>query len=294
MVNIKRKIRFSIFLILFLIIGPLVVLYANGDIFNGFGFLKTGGIFVRSSPIGSTVYINSKLDSSTSFFQRDVLIKNLKPGTYNINVKKDGYNSWFKKVTVKTNVVADADVFILPEKVELTEIPQKITVENSSISSTSTSTKSLVNPEYSDLLKIFTTKGFVSSNGVSTSSIKNLGTKDFPIMNGKEGIWRDVGKVYVGWFGKENSEPEYLCNGMDCKDSMLVFDLVKKPTNLGFLPGYEGVIIVAFENQVFAVQLEENPDKAVQLIYKGNKPDFRIENGIVYIKDGSYIAEVSL
>jgi hypothetical protein len=81
---------------------------------------------------------------------------------------------------------------------------------------------------------------------------------------------------------------------MDCKDSMLVFDLAKTPTNLGFLPGYEGVIIVAFENQVFAVQLEENPDKGVQLIYKGKKPDFRIENGIVYIKDGSYIAEVVL
>ena len=81
---------------------------------------------------------------------------------------------------------------------------------------------------------------------------------------------------------------------MDCKDSMLVFDLAKKPTNLGFLPGYEGVIIVAFENQVFAVQLEENPDKGVQMIYKGKKPDFRIVDGVVYIKDGSYIAEVSL
>ena len=294
MINKKRKIRFGIFFLLFLIIGPLVVLYANGDIFNGFGLLKTGGIFVRSAPIGSSVYLDSKVISSTSFFQRDILIKNLKPGIYEISVKKDNYNSWLKKVAVSNNVVSDADVFILPEKVELTEISQKIT--DTKISAASSSKKILVNPEYTDLLGVFLSKSFVASNNISisTSSIKNLGTKDFPIMNGKEGIWRDVGKVYVGWFGKENSEPQYLCHGMNCKDNMLVFDLTKTPTNLGFLPGYEGVIIVAFENQVFAVQLEENPDKGVQLIYKGKKPDFRIENGIVYIKDGSYIAEVSL
>ena len=73
---------------------------------------------------------------------------------------------------------------------------------------------------------------------------------------------------------------------------MLVFDLLKKPTNFAFFPGFGGVIIVAFENQIFAVQLEENADKSTQLIYKGKNPDFRVFNGTVYIKDLDFIAEV--
>jgi len=292
---LRKKIRFIIFFLLFIIIGPLVVMYANGDIFNGGGFLKTGGIFVRSSPIGSNIYINSKLNDSTGFFQRDILIKNLKPGKYDVSVKKDGYNSWDKKIIVTDNTVSEANVFILPEKVDLREIPQKIASPDISTSSSTTKTKN--NQEYKDILSVFYDKNNIASQNVlatTSASIKKIGTKEFPIMNGKEGIWKEGGKVFVGWFGKENAEPQYLCHGMDCSDSMFVFDLITVPTNLGFLPGYEGVIIVAFENQVFAVQLEENPDKGVQLIYKGKKPDFRIINGAVYVKDGTYLAEVNI
>ena len=287
MVTLKRKIRFSIFLLLFLIISPLIVLYANGDILNGWGFLKTGGIYVHSAPIGSEIYLNTKLKTNTNFFQRDILIKNLKPGNYEIGIKKDGYNFWSKKIAVSNNVVSDADVFILPKVVELREILPKLL--DKSVSTTSSSTKDGVNPEYTDLLSVF-------SNIKATSSvpIKDLGTKNYPIMNGKEGLWQDNGKVFVGWFGKENSEPQYLCVITECKKSMLVFDLLKKPTNFAFFPGFGGVIIVAFENQIFAVQLEENADKSTQLIYKGKNPDFRIVSGTVYIKDNNFVAEVVL
>jgi PAS domain S-box-containing protein len=128
----------------------------------------------------------------------------------------------------------------------------------------------------------------------SSISVKDLGTKKYPIMNGKEGLWQEDGKVYVGWFGKENSEPQYLCIITECKKSMLVFDLLKKPTNFAFFPGFGGVIIVAFENQIFAVQLEENADKSTQLIYKGKNPDFRVFNGTVYIKDLDFITDYKL
>jgi hypothetical protein len=285
MITVKRKIRFSIFLLLFLIISPLIILYANGDILNGWGFLKTGGIYVHSAPIGSEIYLNTKLKTNTNFFQRDILIKNLKPGNYEIGIKKDGYNTWSKKIAVSNNVVSDADVFILPKVVELREILPKLSYK--SVSTTTLSIKDHINQEYTDLFSIFSV-----IKASSSISVKDLGTKKYPIMNGKEGLWQDNGKVFVGWFGKENSEPQYLCVITECKKSMLVFDLLKKPTNFDFFPGFDGVIIVAFENQIFAVQLEENADKSTQLIYKGKNPDFRIINGTVYIKDSDFIAEV--
>jgi len=290
---LKKKARFLVFSLVFIIVSPLLVLYANGDIFgDGWSLLKTGGIYINSAPINSEIYINSKLKNNTSFFERDILVKNLKSGIYEVVVKKEGYNTWLKKINVSNNLVSDANVFMLQEEIGVRDIPKENT--NDFNNGTTTTKIKELNEEYEYIYNFFLNDLSLKNKKTASSTFlyKNLGTKESPIMSGKEGLWQENGKVFVGWFGKENSEPQYLCITTECKKSMLVFDLLKEPTNLGFLPGFYGVIIVAFDNQIFAVQLEENPNKSAQLIYKGEKPDFRIISGTVYIKDVDFIAEV--
>ena len=108
MISKKRKINFIIFVVAFFVLAPLVVLYSTGHIFSeGFGLLKTGGMYLMSAPNNSEVYLNSKLIDTTSFFNRSVLIKDLRPNIYDVVVKKEGYNIWKKKIKVSDNLVSD-------------------------------------------------------------------------------------------------------------------------------------------------------------------------------------------
>ncbi|MFA5935098.1 MAG: PEGA domain-containing protein [Candidatus Paceibacterota bacterium] len=292
---IKKKIKLGIFFLLFIIIAPLLVLYANGDIFGtGWSLSKTGGIYINSAPINSEIYIDSKLRSSTSFFERDLLIKNLKPDLYNIMVKKEGYNSWSKKIIVLDNLVSDANVFMLPIKIDYRDIPK----ENFIDSKRGTTTIKIKQPneEYKYVLSFFSEEVSLKAKKIASSSFsnKNLGTEEFPIMNGKIGLWRDKTKVFVSWYGKAESAPKYFCNKGICVKTIQVFDFKTEPTKIDFLPSYDGVIIFASIDEVFAMQVEDNELKEVQPIYKGKKPDFRLINGIIYVKDGDIINEVLL
>jgi hypothetical protein len=293
---IKKNVKLLIFGVLFLVISPIIVLYANGNrLAEGWSLLRTGGIYVTNAPIGSEVYINNKLKDKITFFQRDVLIKNLRSGVYDVQVKKDGYNTWFKKIKVNNNLVSDADVFILPEEIEIIDIPKYI-LENPE--STSTKPTKIKNQEYLDILTLFSATNTKISKVLSTSSMdfkSNLGTKISPIMNGKEGLWKEKSQIFIKWFGKAESTPKYLCDEiLNCTESKLIFQLSKEPKNINFLPGYDGVIVVANENLIFAVQIEENPHKGIQILYKGINPDFRINNNNLYVKEGDIISEISL
>ncbi len=295
MIIIKRKIKLIIFVLIFLIASPFIILYANGDIFGGgWGFFKTGGIYISGAPVGSDIYINSRLTNKTSFFDRDILIKNLKKGKYEIVVKKEGYNSWAKVVSVYENLVGDANVFILPKKVEKRQI-FKYLVPGSNIS-TSTTTKNK-NQEYIDILDIFSKKPTAAKNTTPTSSIdfkSNLGTRTSPIMDGKIGLWNEGGKIFSKWFGNNDLAPKYFCKVEDCTKTILVRDLQEIPRRINYLPEYSGVVLIALDEKIFAIQIEENQKKTLQIIYVGITPDFRIENGALYIKDGTRLFEVLL
>ncbi len=273
----------------FFILAPLVVLYSTGHIFSeGFSLLKTGGMYLMSAPNNSQIYLNAKLIDTTSFFNRSVLIKDLRPGIYDVIVKKDGHNVWKKKIKVSDNLVSDARVFMLQEKVEIREISKYLSKEVGSTTATSTITK-ISNQEYTDLLVYFSLK-----KATSTVKEKNLGTLASPIINKKIGLWKEGGKVFMSWSGSVDSAPNTFCDERGCNKKVMLFDLGREPRKIDFLPGENDVVILSFEDSVFAVEAEVNPDKSIQLLYKGKMPDFRIIDGIIFIKDGEYLAEVLL
>lgn len=296
MTILKKKIKLLLFFLAFIIIAPIIVLYANGDILGGgWNILATGGIYVTKAPVGSSIFLNSKLKGATSFFERNFLIKSLASGSYEISVKKDGYYSWTEKITVTNNFVAEADIFMLPQQTTLRPITAYTLVEKKA--GTSTIPTRQKNQEYAYVAALFSSAPPIStaSDIFSTSSIDfidNLGTAESPIMSDKLGLWQESGKVYVEWFGDDDSAPEYLCEKSDCSDPLLVSDLKSAPTRIGFLPGYDDVVIVASGNKIFAIQTENYSSKIPQVIYQGNHPDFRIDDGDLYLKDNDGFSEI--
>ncbi len=284
-IAIKKRIKLILFFIAFMIIAPIVLLYAHGDILGtGWTLLPTGGIFINSAPSGSSIFLNNKPKETTSFFSKSVVIKSLRSGNYEISVTKDGYNSWSKKISVLNNFVSDANVFMLQEKVEIRDIEKYL----------ASSTKK--NPEYVDIAAVFS-KVATTTKNISTSTIdfkSNLGTKHSPIMNGKIGLWREGYKIYAQWFGREEIAPRYFCDMENCTKMIEVIDLGDFPMRFNFLSEYPGVVVIALNEKIFAIQIENNPEKKEQIIFSGINPDFRISNGSLYIKDGIHFSEVIL
>lgn len=111
MKTIHRKILFITFVLAFLIITPLVSLYATGyKLGNGFNIEKTGILIMDTEPKGAKIYLNDKVQTtflkkiiaqSGNFITTPAKIKNLLPGEYNVRVELPGYWTWQKKLTIK-------------------------------------------------------------------------------------------------------------------------------------------------------------------------------------------------
>jgi hypothetical protein len=103
------KIRLIAFLIGILIVGSVgtfVSYYARGYRFNPkiLKFQPNGILVIKSEPDGASVLINSELKTATN------ATISLSPGAYDVEVKKDGYFSWYKRLTIDKEIVTQATV----------------------------------------------------------------------------------------------------------------------------------------------------------------------------------------
>ncbi|MCK4781945.1 hypothetical protein KAS79_03455 [Candidatus Parcubacteria bacterium] len=124
-----RTILFLFFAGLFFLIAPLLILYSQGYRFDidEKKIVQTGGFFLKVRPTGVEIYIDSKLQKKTNFLFQSVLIQNLIPKKYRIEVKKQGYFSWEKTLETKEKQVTEAKNIILIPKNPNFEILNKTT-----------------------------------------------------------------------------------------------------------------------------------------------------------------------
>lgn len=109
--SIKRAIAFYFSVLLYIVLLPIVLSYSLGykiD-FKKLKIYKTGIIYVNSSPAGASIYINGKLHPDLTPSQ----IEELKPDTYRVEVKREGFYAWEKELTVRPNMVTKAERIIL-------------------------------------------------------------------------------------------------------------------------------------------------------------------------------------
>lgn len=71
--------------------------------------LRPSGILVATSiPDGAQVYIDGRLKSATN------TTINLAPDEYEVEIKKDGYTSWKKTLTIQKELVTKTDAYLFP------------------------------------------------------------------------------------------------------------------------------------------------------------------------------------
>ena len=112
----SRRILYIIFIAAFLIITPLIIIYASGykiKLKNGLkldlSFEKTGMLVLDTNPAGAKIYLNGEpqqlflkkyYSKNESFLSTPAKIKNLLPGDYEVKMEIAGYWPWQKKLAV--------------------------------------------------------------------------------------------------------------------------------------------------------------------------------------------------
>ncbi|MFA5085149.1 MAG: PEGA domain-containing protein [Candidatus Omnitrophota bacterium] len=117
--TVIRYIAFSFSLALYLTLLPIILSYSLGyhiD-FHKFIIYKTGILSLRSTPSGASIYIDGKLIPDVT----PARIEELRPGTYSVEVKKEGLFPWQKDLTVRSNMVTRAENILLFPILQMTE-----------------------------------------------------------------------------------------------------------------------------------------------------------------------------
>lgn len=103
------KQRILILLSTFLVIGVFgyfAILLARGYRFNSktFKFNPNGILVIKSDPSGAQIFVDGDLKGAT-----DSNIS-LAPGMYDVNIKKDGYIPWYKRLKIEKEIVTEANL----------------------------------------------------------------------------------------------------------------------------------------------------------------------------------------
>lgn len=133
MTSKARKILFWIFVIIFFLAAPTLVLYSQGYRVNWPPqpsqkmIVKTGGLFIKALPKQANLYINGDFIKKTDFFFGSTLVENLLPRTYKVELKKDNYQTWEKNLNIAEGQVTEAKQIILfPQSITPTIIARNI------------------------------------------------------------------------------------------------------------------------------------------------------------------------
>jgi hypothetical protein len=108
-----RKLLFLSFLIAYIIICPLLVLYALGYIYSPVKqeLVHTGILHLTSIPSDADIYMEKSHFSSNT----PATIQELLPGSYKITLRKKGYKPWIHSITIEAGkAIAFRNILLIP------------------------------------------------------------------------------------------------------------------------------------------------------------------------------------
>lgn len=279
-VSMRRRLVYLILSVLaFMLTVPVAVFYASGYRFEDFSLVETGGVYVTVSASDAIVSINGKEEGTTSLFVRSFYVDRLNEEWYSVQVSREGYYPWVKKLKVEPSIVTDAFAFLIPQTLTLREI--QIDTNEEDVAST---TRAVSQSEYNSLLKAF----------VSTSTLPLIKTATSTPVATRAGVelYVEKGNLIARWSRDPKAVPSSFCvEPSSCAQEFAIEKGKETVKNAQFFLG--GVVYVTKESGVFLAENDIRPVHLVVPVYSRPGADFRIINGELIIKDGTTYYEVS-
>lgn len=280
-VSMRRRLVYLVLsVVAFMVTVPVAVFYASGYRLEDFSLVETGGVYVSVSTSDAVVSINGKEEGTTSLFVRSFYVDRLNEDFYSVQVSREGYYPWTKKLKVEPSIVTDVFAFLIPQTLSLREI--QIDTDDEGVAST---TRVVSQSEYNSLLKAFVATSTLPSakpSATSTPVATRAGVE----------LYVEKGNLIVRWSRDSKAVPSSFC--VEPSSCVYEFSIEKgKDTvkNAQFFLG--GIVYATKESGVFLAENDVRPVPLTVPVYSRPGSDFRIINGELIIKDGTTFYEVS-
>jgi len=131
---------------MFLIITPLIIIYANGyQLGKNLKLEKTGMLIIETNPSEATIYLNDKVqqnifkkifsfDDESHLIKTPAKIKNLKAGKYELKLELKDYWTWKKEIEIESGKTVFLENIILFKKELPSLLFDKENIKNVTIS----------------------------------------------------------------------------------------------------------------------------------------------------------------
>lgn len=229
---------------------------------------------------GTEVYVEDEHKQTISLFKREALIKNLKPDTYLVVVSNEHFQPWAKFLTVEPQEVVSAFPLLVPKEINVQQILQP----------TTTSATSTVLSDYQRAVTLFKPQVVTVPGSKATTTVVATST----VIRKKITVWVEGGAIFAKWGGNRLAAPQYFCKKEECEQVVTVFVPVGDIRHIDFYPGRDDVVVAAFGDGIYAIEIDTREYQNFYPLFKGKAPDFRISSGNVYVKDGTFIGTMDL
>ncbi len=204
-----RRVYATTFFVLFLIVLPIVGLYASGYRLSGFSLVSTGGIYVTVPTSGVTLSLNGQELERSNIFSKAFFFNNLTPGSYVIQATSDEYYPWSKNLFVESGFVSDVPVPAIAQPLVVRELVVATTTAQIVQASIATSTTRAIEEErFESIVEIFlaTTTALVKESAVE-NNILSLTPID---KAGGVALFIEEGNLLVRWT-RNSPPPSFFC-----------------------------------------------------------------------------------
>ncbi len=241
--------------LVFLIVIPVILLYSFGyRVSSDFRLVKTGGIYFHNQEADASVYLNGKLKKTSGMFEKNLLVQNIKPGSYHVKVTKEGYRLWEKWIRVYEQKVEVCFPLLVPQNLKSEQITKYLPADKNDPKAKKR--KRELNDDYSDVVELFNLakkppKSFLPQWAGSEVKKFKLGSnrklREKVLLSNEKNI------IFVKWLGKKEQLPFFI-NTMNKKP---VYSTGKRITAFEFYPNREDAFIARFDDgSLYAVEID--------------------------------------
>lgn len=266
----RRRIYFALFVVLFLVLLPAIILYADGWRFKqGFGFVRTGGIYVSVPYADAVVTLNGEHIGRSGFLQREFYVGDLAPAAYSLRIEAPDRRTWSRLLVVEPQLVTDARAVLLPDDITLSRLI---------ISGAATSTKVVSRAAYDGYLAAFATSTRIASTTIPADEQDGVG------------LFLIEGDLIARWM-KDERHPSGFCGSPSlCEDEMSIKRIGGDATDAYFYRG--GVVYRTEEGGIYFAELDIRPTPVAAQLYAAPGADMRLLGDTLVIRSGEVLYEV--
>jgi hypothetical protein len=257
---------------------PVLFLYALGYGFDPREYLIVGrgGLYVYAPESNTNIYVDGEHKRTSGFFQREYFVQRLKPGTYQVLLQHDDFETWEKFVEVSGNRVTTLFPFLVPAEFPFIEIASSTEM-------------------YKSVMVLFatTTPEILSPAQIATTS-EDIHNKPLVMTQNRLSLWFEDNQIFAEWQMRDSWIPDYFCSDGVCENPTVIAEVSIPIKRLEFYPGRNDVIIFSTEKGIYLAEVDKRPRQVFRSLYVGGDVDFRLRGDMLYIRDGVRIIEIEL